>query len=119
MKKLSKRLLTLDGILLSLAGPVHIIYLLFFLNSESIETAQFYGIIGIGILYTLFGLSFLFRKTALLLPALIVNTLGFTAVLILQEASPLWAIDPYLIAVDCISVPVLFYLNMQKVRKKL
>lgn len=119
MKPINKTLMTLDGILLSIVGPVHIIYLLFFVDVNNIDTAQYIGIIVIGALYTIFGLSFLLRKSVLLLPALIINTLGLTAVLVLQEASPLWDIDPYLIAVDCISVPVLLYLNIQYSRKKL
>ena len=114
-----KRLFTLEGILLSLAGPVHIIYLLFFLDASTIDSAQYLGIMVIGVLYTLFGISFLLGRKALLLPALIVNALGLTTVLVLQEASPLWEIDPYLIAVDCISVPTLLYLNFQNFRKNL
>ncbi len=114
-----KRLLRLVGLLLSVAGPVHIIYLLFFLDAASVDTAQYFGILAIGTLYTLFGISFLFRRKALLLAAFIVNALGLTTVLVLQEASPLWDIDPYLIAVDCISVPVLLYLNIQNFRNKL
>ena len=117
--KTYKKLLTFEGILLSIVGPVHIIYLLFFIDASTIETVPYYGVVGIGILYTLFGLSFLFRKKALLIPALIINALGLTAVFIMQEESPLWAIDPYLIAVDVISVPMLAYLNFSSNKKKL
>ena len=119
MKKLYKRLFLLEGLLLSLAGPVHIIYLQFFLHASKVGTAQYTGIIIIGVLYTTFGASFLLKRKALLVPALVINALGLTAVLIMQEASPLWAIDPYLIAVDCISVPILFYLNILNFRRKL
>ncbi len=114
MKPINKKLFTLEGILLSLAGPVHIIYLLFFLDASKVDTAQYIGINTIGILYTIFGISFLLRRKFLLLPALIINALGLTTVLVLQEASPLWEIDPYLIAVDCISVPTLLYFNIRK-----
>ena len=117
--KTYKKLLSFEGILLSIVGPAHIIYLLFFIGASTIETALYYGVIGIGILYTLFGISFLFRKKALLIPALIINALGLTGVLIMQEASPLWAIDPYLIAVDVVSVPMLAYLNFSSNKKKL
>ncbi|WP_421918398.1 hypothetical protein [Marinifilum sp.] len=114
MKTIHKRLLTLEGALLSLVGPVHIIYLIFFLEASTVDKAQYIGILVIGALYTLFGISFLLRKKTLLLPALIINALGLTAVLVLQEASPLWEIDPYLIAVDCVSVPMLLYFNIRK-----
>ncbi len=119
MRPINRILVTLEGILLSIAGPVHIIYLLFFLDASTVDSASYTGIIAIGALYTLFGISFLFRRKTLLLPALVINVLGLTAVLVLQEASPLWAIDPYLIAVDCISIPALFYLNTQNFRRKL
>ena len=119
MKRIHKRLFTLEGILLSLVGPVHIIYLLFFVEASTVDTAQYAGILTIGALYTIFGISFFLRKKALLLPAFIINALGLTAVLVLQEASPLWAIDPYLIAVDCISVPILLYLNIKNFKTKL
>lgn len=117
--KTYKKLLTFEGILLSMVGPVHIIYLLFFIDASTIETAPYYGVIGIGILYTLFGLSFLFRKKALLILALIINVFGLISVLVMQEASPLWDIDPYLIAVDVVSVPMLIYLNFSKHKKNL
>lgn len=117
--KTFKNLITLEGILLTIVGPVHIIYLLLFVERATIATAPYYGVIGIGIFYTLFGISFLFRKTTLLIPALVINILGLTGVLVMQEASPLWEIDPYLIAVDCISIPILLYLNIQNFRRKL
>ncbi len=119
MKAMHKNTLRLEGLLLSLVGPVHLIYLLFFLDASTIDSAQYTGILIIGILYTLFGVSFLLGRISLLLPALLINALGLSAVLILQEASPLWAIDPYLIAVDCISVPLLLYFNVQKWQNKL
>lgn len=110
---LFKNLLALEGILLTLVGPIHIIYLIFF-GDATIETAPYWGVIGIGIFYTGFGISFLAGKTVLLLPALIINGFGLTGVLVMWEASPLWSIDPYLIAVDIISIPTLIYLNKQK-----
>lgn len=110
---LFKNLLALEGILLTLVGPIHIIYLIFF-GDTTIETAPYWGVIGIGILYTGFGISFLAGETLLLLPALIINGFGLTGVLVMWEASPLWSIDPYLIAVDIISIPTLIYLNKQK-----
>ena len=82
MKTIHKRLLTLVGILFSLAVPTHLIYLTIFVEASTVEAALYAGITAFGVLYTVFGISFLLRRKALLFPALIVNVLGITSVLV-------------------------------------
>ena len=77
------------------------------------EPAAIGGIL-FGVLYVVFGITLFRGKTNLLLITLIINIIGLTAVLIARERSPLWEIDPYLIAVDLISIPMLIYLNLKK-----
>ena len=106
-------ILKLEGFLLACAGMAHLVYMFGFATTPLSEPAAIGGI-SFGILYFFFGVNMLRGKTNWLLPTLIVNSLGLTAVLIARESSPLWEIDPYLIVIDLISVPILTYLNLKK-----
>ena len=111
-----KKLLIFEGSLLSLAGLIHIIFLLLFVNYNSVDSAAYAGGMFFGIAYLVFGINFVKCRTRLLLLALIINVIGLTAVIIAGESSPLWIVDPYLIVIDIISIPTLIYLNVYKVR---
>ena len=113
-----RAILRAEGFLLTCAGIAHLVYMFGFATTPLSEPAAIGGI-SFGAVYFIFGVIMLQGKTSLLLPTLIVNAFGLLTVLIAQENSPLWEIDPYLIAVDCISVPVLLYLNILKFRKSL
>ncbi len=116
MKKYGK-ILRFDGILLSLAGLAHIVYMGWFATTTLTEPAAIGGML-FGVLYLFFGLIMMAGISKLILITLIINTLGLTTVLIARENSPLWEIDPYLIVVDLISVPVLVWLNLNKKQNK-
>ena len=101
-------ILKFEGFLLTCAGIAHLVYMFGFATTPLSESTAIGGIL-FGLFYFIFGVNMLRGKTNLLLPTLIVNALGLTAVLIARENSPLWEIDPYLIVVDLISVPTLIY----------
>lgn len=109
-----RAILTIEGLLLTIAGLIHIGYLGIFVTPSSTDPAAYGSAMFFGIAYTFFGVSFLAKKTRLLLPTLIINVLGVTAVLIAQEQSPLWQVDPYLIAIDLVSIPLLVYLVINR-----
>lgn len=111
-----KTILKLEGFLMTCAGLAHTIYMLGFATTPLTEPASIGGI-AFGVFYCFFGINMLLGKTNLLLPTLIINTLGLIGVLISRENSPLWEIDPYLIVVDIISIPILIYLNFKKTKK--
>ncbi len=106
-------ILRFEGILLTLAGLAHIIYMFGFATTPLTEPAAIGGTL-FGFVYVFFGVFMISGSKKLLLPTLIVNALGLTAVLISRENSPLWEIDPYLIVVDIISIPILLWLNLKK-----
>lgn len=108
-----EHIFTIEGILLSLAGLTHIVYMLGFSTTPLTEPSAIGGTL-FGVFYTFFGFNILCNKTNLLLITLIINTLGLSAVLMVGERSPLWEIDPYLIAVDLISIPTLIFLCIRK-----
>lgn len=105
-----RTVLTIEGLLLTIAGLIHIIYLILFVDLSSTDPAAYGGALFFGVAYALFGLSFLANKTRLILPALVINAVGLTSVLIAQEQSPLWEVDPFLMAIDLVSIPLLIYL---------
>lgn len=109
-----RAVLTIEGLLLTMAGLVHIIYLIGYVDPFSSDTAAYGGAMFFGVAYTVFGLSFLANKTSLLLPTLFINAAGLTAVLIAQEQSPLWQVDTYLIAIDLVSIPLLIFLVVNR-----
>lgn len=111
MERRFSKVLFWEGVLLTIAGLAHIVYLIWFVRFGSVEPQAYFGGMFFGVVYLIGGLSFLFGKTKLLVPSLIVNALGLTVVLLVREASPLWRIDPYLIVLDIISIPTLIYLN--------
>lgn len=112
-----KTLLKLEGALLSLAGLIHLVFLFGFVSYSNTEPPLYFGGLFFGIIYLVAGISFLLNKTKLLIPTLIINIIGLTAVLVAQENSPLWVVDPYLIALDIVSIPTLVYLNWKTYRK--
>ncbi len=107
-----------ESVLLTLAGLAHIVYLATFVDFEATDTTLFFGALLFGIAYATLGFL-LWRDIGSAYPvALTVNASGLISVIIMYEQSPLRQIDPYLIAVDCVSVPMLIYLNTMQWRKK-
>ena len=111
-------ILKLEGLLLVFAGIAHLVYMVAFATTPLSEPSAIGGI-SFGVLYFFLGANMLRGKSYWLLATLIINALGLSAVFIARESSPLWEIDPYLIAVDCVSVPLLLYLNILKFKNKL
>ncbi len=109
------RLRKLEGYLLLPAGLVHIVYLTFWADRAAAPNL-YWGAMGIGMAYAILGGLILFGKIWALRPALVLNTLGFVCVIIIYDQSPLKAVDPALIAVDCVSVPLLLFLNFKAYR---
>ena len=104
----------IEGGLLSIAGLIHIVFLTFSVDRSVTEFGLYWGAMGFGIAYTLLGMLILLRHLVVLKPALVLNVVGLISVLVMFEQSPLRAIDPLLIAIDCVSVPTLIYLNIQR-----
>ena len=104
------KLVKLEGFLLTGAGLAHLVYAGLYLDWSAFPFPASLGATLFGVAYTIFGLLMLFGKTFLLIPTLVVNALGLTAVLVVREASPFWPIDPYLIMVDLVSIPLLIWL---------
>ena len=107
-------LINLESILLIVAGFVHILYLLFFVDIVD-TTTQLYGVaLFFGITYLVLGIM-IWRKLGLILQiALILNLIGLIGVIMNYEISPSRMIDPFLIMIDFISIPLLIYLIMNR-----
>jgi hypothetical protein len=107
-------LLTLEGVLLSGAGLAHIIFMLNFVDFGATDPAMYFGALVIGAAYFVFGVSFLSDSKRFLIPALVLNVLGLFGASAAGETSPLWAIDPYLITLDLVSIPLLIFLVLHR-----
>lgn len=104
----------IESVLLILAGLTHIVYLTFFVDRAVTEAQLYLGAMFFGVAYTVLGIL-IGRKVGPAFPvALVINTLGLISVIVMFEQSPLRQIDPYLIAVDLVSVPLLVYLNINR-----
>lgn len=107
-----------ESVLLTLAGLAHIVYLATFVDYAATETTLLIGAAIFGLAYAFLGFL-LWRNVDFAFPvALAVNALGLISVIMMYEQSPLRQIDPFLIAVDCVSVPMLIYLNAMRWREK-
>ena len=107
-------ILRLEGLLLGGAGIAHLVYVAGFLDWSAFPLQMSLGATAFGVFYTLFGGTMLAGSARWLLPALVVNILGFSAVMIAGETSPLAPIDPYLSIVDFVSIPVLAWLLFRR-----
>lgn len=110
--KLFNKICVLEGSLLVTAGIIHILFLAFAVDRGATSPSLYWGGMGFGIVYTVLGFFILARKLWALPPAVVFNALGLILVTLNFDQSPLKAVDPMLIAIDCISVPLLIYLNV-------
>ena len=101
------KILSLEGLLLTGAGTAHLLYALFYLDWSAFPLALSAGATAIGSVYFIAGILLLLGYSQILIPIFAVNALGFTAVLLTGPTSPFYPIDPYLMIVDCISLPAL------------
>lgn len=111
-----KKLLTFEGLLLTAAGIVHIIFLNLIIDRSATDPAMLWGAVFFGVVYTVFGISFLFQSIKLLFISLGLNIVGITDILILGKSSPLVAAEPFLTIIEMISILILFYLNLKNPR---
>lgn len=109
-----KTILRIEGILLSIIGIISVIYLLLFMERTGTHPLLLVGGLVFGVAYSWFGISYLLGQTRLLLPGLVINAAGSTGALIIPEYSLLAEVDPNLIIVEIVCLPVLIYLNMIK-----
>ena len=104
------RILKLEGLLLTGAGLTHLIYVSVFLDWSAHPIVMSLGASFFGLIYTLLGSVMIAGLARFLVPTLIVNAFGLASVLIAGETSPLYPIDPYLMIVDLVSIPLLIWL---------
>lgn len=100
--------------LLVMAGLIHIIFLAQFVDSANTPAQLYWGAMFFGVAYTLLGIL-IWRNVGPAFPiALVINLIGLTSVIVMFDQSPLKTVDPLLIALDCVSVPLLIYLNLNR-----
>jgi len=104
----------LESLILVVAGLIHAIFLLFFVDLASTSTQLYGGAMFFGVAYLFFGIL-IWRKVSIALPiALLINILGMIGVIVMFDTSPSKMIDPFLIVIDFISIPLLIYLNINR-----
>lgn len=114
MKKRFDTLRNIESALLVFAGLIHIIFLLFVVDRANTPVLLYGGAMFFGIAYTVLGIL-IWRKVGIALPiVLVINSIGLIAVITMFEQSPLRMVDPFLIAIDLVSVPLLIYLNINR-----
>ena len=102
--------LRITGAAFTLLGLLHMVYLAVAVEVGAPDTLSYWGGHFFGVAYTAFGLHFLAGKSRWLLVAFIVNSIGLLAMLKANFITPLWDWDPYFLAADLLTVPVLFWL---------
>jgi hypothetical protein len=116
MKKRFDTLRNIESALLVFAGLIHIIFLLFVVDRANTPAQLYGGAMFFGVAYTVLGIL-IWRKVGIALPiALVINSIGLIGVITMFEQSPLRMVDPFLIAIDLVSVPLLIYLNINRKR---
>ena len=99
--------LRLAGISFLALGLAHILYLILAVEMGTPDPLSYWGCHFFGVAYSCIGIQFFRGKSQLLLPALIVNSIGLLAILKAHFLTPLWPADPYFLAADLVTVPAL------------
>ena len=114
MGKKFDSLRNIESLILVVAGLIHVIFLLFVVDLASTTIQLYGGAMFFGIAYLFFGIL-IWRKVSIALPiALFINVLGMIGAIVMFDTSPSKMVDPFLIVIDFISIPLLIYLNINR-----
>jgi len=114
MEKKFDSLKNIESLILIVTGLVHAIFLLFFVDLASTPIQLYGGAMFFGVAYLFFGIL-IWRKVSIAFPiALLINVIGMIGAIVMFDTSPSKMIDPLLIVIDFISIPLLIYLNINR-----
>jgi hypothetical protein len=87
---------------------------MFFVDMSDTTTELFGGAMFFGIAYLVLGILILLNRSIIIPISLVINVIGLIGVIVNFEISPLRVVDPFLIVIDVISIPLLIYLTMNR-----
>lgn len=103
-----------ESTLLVVAGLTHIVSLLFVVDRANTPAQLYWPAQSVGAAYTTLGIL-IWRKVGMALPiALVINVIGLIGVITMFEQSPLRMVDPFLIAIDSVSMRLSTRLNLNR-----
>ena len=103
-----------ESTLLVVAGLTHIVSLLFVVDRANTPAQLYWPVLSVGAAYTTLGVL-IWRKVGMALPiALVINVIGLIGVITMFEQSPLRMVDPFLIAIDSVSMRLSTRLNLNR-----